>query len=71
MRFLSCVQFLAKARFLKASKRHNICPFVNALFSGFYGLVHDENHRSESLKLLLKKLKLLQLQSSFEKLTII
>ena len=44
---------------------------VNALFSGFYGLMHDENDRLESLKILLKTFKLLQWQSSFEKLMII
>ena len=44
---------------------------MNALLSGFYGLVHDENDRLESLKILLKTLKLLKWQSSFEKLMII
>ena len=44
---------------------------VNALFSGFYGPVPGENDRLESLKILLKTLKLLQWQSSFEKLMII
>ena len=33
---------------------------VNALFSGFYGLVQDDNDRIETLKIFLKTLKLLQ-----------
>lgn len=39
-----------------------VSPFdqVNALFSGFYGLVQDVNDRFETLKIFLKTLKLLQ-----------